>query len=181
MGWHTGSSRTVYENRWIHVREDAVIGPAGPGIYGVVRMQQPAVFVIAVDDDDRMCLVTLERYPTGTTSIEVPSGGSDGEEPLHAAQRELREESGYEAHSWEALGTMFALNGIADAPEHVFLARELFPSPAASAHDQGEEGIEAVSWVPFGDVLAMIGDGRITDGESIAAVLYAAIRLGRVR
>lgn len=181
MGWHTESSRTVYENRWIHVREDAVVGPGGPGIYGVVRMQQPSVFVVAVDEHDRMCLVTLERYPSGLTSLEVPSGGSDGEDPLRAAQRELREESGYEARSWEPLGRMFALNGIADAPEHVFLARELFPSSRADAHDQSEEGIEAVSWVPFGEVLEMIGDGRITDGESIAAVLYAAIRLGRAR
>src|SRR5690349_10534872 len=78
MAWVTHGSSTVYANRWIEVREDQVTGPAGDGIYGVVTMQHPAVFVIAIDDEDRVCLVTLERYTTGV-SIEVPAGGSDGE------------------------------------------------------------------------------------------------------
>ena len=63
MVWTTRSSRTVYENRWIHVREDEVTGPDGDGIYGVVRMQQPSVFVIAIDDRARLCMVELERAP----------------------------------------------------------------------------------------------------------------------
>ena len=53
MTWTTRSSRTVYENRWIEVREDEVTGPDGDGIYGVVRMQQPAVFIIALDENER--------------------------------------------------------------------------------------------------------------------------------
>ena len=81
MAWTTRASRTVYENRWIHVREDEVTGPHGDGIYGVVRMQHPAVFVVALDDDKRVCFVELERYTTGR-SLEIPAGGSDGEDPL---------------------------------------------------------------------------------------------------
>ncbi len=177
MSWVTHESSTVYSNRWIEVREDRITGPGGDGIYGVVAVRHPAVFVVAVDEEDRICLITLERYTTGR-SIEVPAGGSDGEAPEVAAQRELLEETGYVAEEWVHLGTMNALNGIADAPEHVFLARGL-----ARAHDaadaQAEEGIETVSWVPLTDVLAMIADGRITDGETIAAVTYAGIRLGR--
>jgi hypothetical protein len=65
MTWQTRASRTVYENRWIRVEENDVVGPHGEGIYGVVEMQHPAVFVVAVDDDDRVCLVSLERYTTG--------------------------------------------------------------------------------------------------------------------
>jgi 8-oxo-dGTP pyrophosphatase MutT (NUDIX family) len=177
MTWHTRESRTVYENRWISVREDQVTGPHGDGIYGVVRMQHPAVFVVALDDDDRVCLVSLARYTTGQ-SWEVPAGGSDGDEPLVAAQRELREETGLTAQEWTPLGTMNALNGIAEAPEYVFLARGLVADSDAAA-SQEEEGIDEVAWVPFADVLAMIADGRITDGETIAALAYAGIRLGR--
>jgi 8-oxo-dGTP pyrophosphatase MutT (NUDIX family) len=178
MSWTTRATRTVYENPWIHVREDQVTGPHGDGIYGVVRMQHPAVFVIALDDEDRICLVELERYTTGR-SIEVPAGGSDGEDPLVAAQRELLEETGVTASDWQYLGRMNALNGIADAPEHVYLARGLSMTDAAAS--QHEEGIDAVRWVPFAEVLTLVADGEITDGETIAALAFAGIRLGRFR
>ncbi|MFZ8757807.1 NUDIX domain-containing protein [Microbacterium sp. HMH0099] len=176
MAWYTRATRTVYENRWIRVREDDVTGPHGDGIYGVVEMQQPAVFVIALDEQERVCLVELERYTTGR-SLEVPAGGTDGEDPLVAARRELFEETGVEAADWRPLGRMNALNGIAAAPEHVFLARELTIRDATAS--QREEGIDAVRWVPFADVLALIADGGMTDGESIAALAYAGIALGR--
>ncbi|MEV7609262.1 NUDIX hydrolase [Microbacterium sp. NPDC089320] len=179
MAWVTHESSTVYSNRWIEVREDRITGPGGDGIYGVVTVRHPAVFVVAMDDEDRVCLVTLERYTTGR-SIEVPAGGSDGEDPVMAAQRELLEETGFVAAEWVHLGTMNALNGIADAPEHVFLARAVTHADGAR-HAQAEEGIDTVTWVPFADVLAMIADGRISDGETIAAITYAGIRLGRFR
>ena len=178
MAWLTDGTRTVYENRWIRVREDAVRGPHGTGIYGVVEVRHDAVFVIALDEEDRVMLVELERYATGRISLEVPAGGSDGDEPLVAAQRELLEETGLEADVWERVGGMDALNGIADAPEHVFLARGLRRAVDATA-TQSEEGISAVRAVPFAEVLRMIADGAIRDGETIAALALAGIRLGR--
>jgi len=177
MTWQTRASRTVYENRWIRVEENDVVGPHGEGIYGVVEMQHPAVFVVAVDDEDRVCLIRLERYTTGP-SWEVPAGGSDGEDPLVAAQRELAEETGATAGRWTPLGRMNALNGIARAPEYVFLAQDVAHGMDA-ATSQHEGGIEAVRWVPFGEALRMIESGEITDGESVAALAYAGIHLGR--
>ncbi|MET0787897.1 MAG: NUDIX hydrolase [Cellulomonas sp.] len=177
--WLTRSSTTVYENPWIRVREDQVDRPDGtPGIYGVVEMRHDAVFVVAVTDDDEVVLVEVGRYTTGAVSLEVPAGGSDGEEPLLAARRELREETGLAADRWERLGSMFALNGICRAPEHVFLARGL--RPADGPTEQAEEGITAVRSVPWPQVLGLIADGTITDGETVAALMYAAIALGRV-
>ena len=178
MIWQTLASRTVYENRWIRVREDDVIGPDGEGVYGVVEMRQPAVFIVALDAEDRIALVSLFRYATGRPSLEVPAGGSDGEAALIAAQRELAEETGFAASDWTEIGSMNALNGIADATEHVFLARGLRRVTDASS-SQHEEGIDDVHWLPFAEVLALVASGEITDGETIAALAFAGIHLGR--
>src|SRR6478736_1186420 len=82
-------TRVVYESPWIRVREDAVSRPhGGDGIFGVVEVRRPAVFVGALTADDEIVLVTLDRHTVGT-SVEVPAGGTDGEDPLVAARPEL--------------------------------------------------------------------------------------------
>jgi 8-oxo-dGTP pyrophosphatase MutT (NUDIX family) len=180
-GWLTHSSTTAYENPWIRVREDRVTRPdGGSGVYGVVEVRHPSVFVVAVTGADEVVLVDLYRYPTGLRSVELPAGGSDGEDALLAAQRELREETGLEAEEWSPLGSMWALNGICRAPESVFLARGLSPTHGAVGEAMAEEGITRVRRVAWPEVLRMIRVGEITDAETIASLLHAAIVLGRV-
>jgi 8-oxo-dGTP pyrophosphatase MutT (NUDIX family) len=181
--WRTHRSTVVYENPWIRVREDDVDRPDGSrGIYGVVELRHPAVFVVALTDDDEVVMVELVRYTTGTTSLEVPAGGSDGQDPLVAARRELREETGLVADDWLPIGSMAALNGVCHAPEHVFLARGLRPAAHHAEHDgdQAEEGITAVRRIPWLQALQLVRDGVVTDGETVAALMYAALALGRV-
>ncbi len=181
MTWPVRATEVVYENPWIRVREDAVTRPDGTdGIYGVVELQRPAVFVVALTDDDEVVLVTVERHTVGT-SVEVPAGGTDGEDPLVAARRELAEEAGLVARHWRPVGTMNALNGVCRAPEVVFLATGLEPAPGtADTAARAEEGIRDVRRVAVGDVIALIRSGAITDGETIAALMLALVALERV-
>ncbi len=124
--WKTTSTRSVYENPWIRVREDEVVRTDGkPGIYGVVEVRSPAVFIVPVTASGEVILVTVDRYTTGRATPEVPAGASDGEEPLVAARRELREETGLAAATWRPVGTVDCLNGVAASPGQVFLASDL--------------------------------------------------------
>ncbi len=177
------ASRAVYENPWIRVVEDRVVQPGGgEGIYGVVEVRNVAVFVVALTEADEVLLVTVDRHTVGP-SVEVPAGGTDGEHPLVAARRELLEETGYEASDWTEIGRMNALNGICRAPEVVFLATGLTRTDSGddpSSHTQAEEGISVVRAVPWADVVRMMREGEISDGETVAALTYAAMELGRL-
>ena len=175
--WPVESSRVVYQNRWIRVDEEQVTTPSGqPGSYGVVTVRHTSVFVVALTETDEVVLVQVDRHTVGR-SWEVPAGGTDGEDPLVAAQRELREEAGLAAASWREIGRMTALNGICRAPEIVYLATQLTPAEGA---EPDLEGIGEIRRVPWPRVRELVQDGTITDGESIAALMYAALALGRV-
>lgn len=175
MVWRTRSSREVYANHWIRVVEDQVVRPDGSeGIYGVLEVRQPAVFVVAVDDSERVVLVHVERHTTGA-SWEVPAGGSDGEDLRVAAERELLEETGMTATRWQHLGGQWGLNGVARSRIEVFLARDLTDTGGASDASEGIGAVEAFTW---SEVKTMLRDGRLDDNESAGALLLAAIELG---
>ena len=177
--WRTLDSRRVYENPWISVREDDVIRPDGePGIYGVVHYKNTAVGVLPVEDD-HVYLVGQYRYPLERYSWEIPEGGCpEGEEPLRAAQRELREETGLEAGSWRRLGEAFLSNSVADEYAVWFLATDLVPG---EPENEGTEVI-GVRHVPLHEAVAMATDGRITDALSVLALTtYALDKVGNDR
>lgn len=179
--WQTTASREMYRNPWMRVREDAVVRPGGgAGIYGVVEVAHPAVFVVALTGNDEVVLVEVDRYTIGKRLLEIPAGGSDGQDPLVAAQRELAEETGLVADTWQRLGDMWSLNGLAHAEEHVFLARGLRPAADDGAESRAEEGIAGVHLVPWAELLQAIGRGEITDAETLAALMLASVALARV-
>ena len=179
-GWQTRATRTVYENAWIRVREDAVTRPDGSdGVYGVTAMKHPAVFVVPLTDAGEVVLVRMHRYPIDRESIEVPAGGSDGGEPLVAAQRELLEETGRRAVTWKRLGEFYSLNGIADARADVFLAHGL--TGDGEGADAAAEGISGLLVVPWAEAMELVRAGTIHDGETMAALMLAGLELGYVR
>jgi 8-oxo-dGTP pyrophosphatase MutT (NUDIX family) len=167
--WRTLSSREVYENSWIRLREDKVIRPDGAeGIYGVVHFRNIAVGVIALDEDDSIYLVGQYRYATERYSWEIPEGGcAEGEEPLQAAMRELEEETGLRAERWRKLGEAYLSNSVTDELSVWFLAEGL----TEGAHNpEGTEKLK-VRRVPFQEALRMVLAGEITDALSLLAIM----------
>jgi 8-oxo-dGTP pyrophosphatase MutT (NUDIX family) len=170
--WKTKTSREIYRNAWIRVREDEVIRPdGGPGIYGVIEIR-PSVGVVATNERDEVVLVGQWRYALNRYSWEIPRGGSyPGEtDMLRAAERELAEEAGLRAAHWRALGTMDVCNGVADDVQSLFWATGL---SATDRNLDPEEDI-AVEWKPFAEAVEMAMDNRITEVCSVAAILKVA-------
>ena len=170
--WLTLGSRNVYENPWISVREDRVIRPDGePGIYGVVHYKNTAVGVLPVEED-HVYLVGQYRYPLERYSWEIPEGGCpEDEEPLRAARRELREETGLVARNWRKLGEAYLSNSVANERAVWYLATGLVPG------ERQPEGTEVIGVrrVPLREAVAMARDGRITDALSILALTTSVL------
>ena len=169
------SSREVYRNAWIRVREDAVTQPDGsPGIYGVVEFRNLTLGIVALNASGEVVLVGQHRYPLDYYSWEIPEGGCpQGDSPLNAAKRELEEEVGLQANDWQQLMTMHLSNSVTDEFCVVFVARDLF---AGQQQLEATEDIE-VKKLPLLEAIEMVKRGEITDGISAAALLRVALDL----
>ena len=114
--WQTLSKKVSFENPWFSVSERDVITPAGePGYYGLIHFKRHAVGAIPIDEEGNTWLVGQYRYAHDTYEWEIPEGGADpGETTLECAKRELLEETGIVAESWEMLLEMQVSNSVTD-------------------------------------------------------------------
>ena len=171
--WTVLSTRHPHRDAFIDVAVDEVLQPDGePGQYATVRMV-PGVTVLPIDEDGRVHLVRQFRYALGADSLEAPAGGiEDGEEPLAAARRELHEEAGIEAETWEALGTVHIDTSIVHCPDHLFVARGLaFTEP-------DPDDTEAVRTVrmPLADAVDAVVRGDIVQASTCVLILRVAMQ-----
>jgi len=169
------STREVYRNPWIAVREDKVQNDSGrEGLFGVVDLV-PGVSVLAVDENQRIPLIREFKYAYNDHTLELVSGGIDeGEQPLEAAKRELTEETGLVASEWETLGVITPFTTVIDSPNHMFLATGLSHGPAKP---DDWEALEVV-WLGLGEAVEQVMAGQIPHGGSCVAILKAARMLG---
>jgi len=175
QSWKTISSEVVHENKWFKVRKDYVIRPGGvEGEYFVVE-KKPVVFIVALTEKKEIYLINLFRYTTKQQSWEIPAGATDeGETGLEAAKRELQEETGLRAKKWIEVGQTQYANGISNGICQIYLAQDL---EETNDNSQKQEGIGNMQKVSFDQVLDMIKNNEITNGQSISAIMLAGLKL----
>jgi 8-oxo-dGTP pyrophosphatase MutT (NUDIX family) len=165
------NSKTVYKNPWIEVKEDSVIRPDGKeGIFGTVDYGK-GVSVVALNEKRDVYLVKEFFYAIKQEGLALPTGGVDaGETFLAAAKRELREEAGIIAKTWEKIGITDPLTMILSCPHELFLATDL-------TFTTQEEPEITFFTVPFEKAYEMVLQGEITHAPSCIAILKAKIYL----
>lgn len=176
--WTTLSSRHIYQNPWISLREDVAQLPNGrTTLYGVVNIGE-AVGVLPFVDGDRVLLVRQYRYVFEEGHRwEIPTGGmKPGEAREDAARRELQEEIGYTAGRLEWISTFYSSKSVCYEVCHLYIGSGL--APAALPPDD-TEFIETGVF-SFRNVLEMVHASEIRDAMTVIAVLHAARLRGEV-
>jgi ADP-ribose diphosphatase len=173
--WRKLTTRPVYENRWIRVREDQVAMPDGQTtIYGVVECAG-CIGVLPFLDANTVVMVSQYRYVAGDFYWEMPSGAmKPGESEEAAVQRELAEEAGYEADRLVKLCACHTSKSVLDETANIYLAEGL---RAIRRPPDPTEFIEVRAF-PFDEVVRMVERDEIKDSMTIVAVLHAARRRG---
>ena len=155
------------------VREDTLELPDGREKAYPVMALGSSVGILPFLSDSRVILVRQYRHITREFSWEIPGGGIHPDEPPEvAAQRELREESGYRAGRLRRLGRFWPNNAYLDEVIHVYMADDLVADPLPADQDEHLE----IRLFPFDEVLAMAQDDRITCGLTKLAILWAAVQ-----
>jgi 8-oxo-dGTP pyrophosphatase MutT (NUDIX family) len=166
-------SETVFEGRVIGLRRDIVAMPGGGTSQRDVVVHPGAVGVVALRGDE-VLLVNQYRHPVGRRLDELPAGLLDvpGEPGLLCAQRELKEEAGCAAHTWDVLVDVLTSPGMTDESIRIFLARDVHEVERTV---QEHEELEMTSrWVPLADAVRAALDGSLENAACVVGVLAAA-------
>jgi 8-oxo-dGTP pyrophosphatase MutT (NUDIX family) len=171
MKWDVHGERAVYDSEWVRLTLADVELPDGHRFdHHVVRMPTAASGVIVNDDDRGVLLLWRHRFITDTWGWEIPAGRIDaGETPEAAGARETLEETGWRPGPVRPLTTYHPINGTSDATFHLFISDGAVHEGDPSDPYESER----IEWVPWPAIRDEIAAGRVTDGLSLTALLWA--------
>ncbi len=153
---------------------ESVLLPNGRNIELEIVRHPGGAAVLALDEQQRVCMLHQYRHAVGGWLWELPAGKLDsGEPPLVTAQRELEEEAGVRAQHWASLGTLVSTPGFCDEVIHLFIAHELTQVPLRREHD---EVMQVFWWAPQ-EVRAHLAEGEVRDAKTLVA-LYRWLQAG---
>ncbi len=165
--------RNIYSGKVITLNIDTVQLPNGVTVDLETIRHPGAAAVVPIKDDGTVVLIRQFRHAAGGFIYEIPAGKlAPGEDPLDCAARELEEEVGYRASSFELLSSIFTAPGFADEVIHVYKAIGLTKGRQNLDRDEVLEIIE----MPLHQALARIQDGTIRDGKTIVGLQAVFIR-----
>ncbi len=171
--FETVSSETLYTGRIFTLRKDQVRMPGGKVVGREVVEHFGAVAVLAMDGDGNIPMVYQYRHPIGRRLWELPAGllDVDGEAPHLTAARELQEEAGLAARTWQVLVDIDSTPGFSDESVRVYLATGLTDVGRPDAHD--EEADMTLEWIPIAEALRHVFTGEIVDSLAVSGILAA--------
>lgn len=162
--------KSLYQGNVVDLGLESVQLPDGRELELEVVRHPGGAAVVALNERQEICLLRQYRHAAGGWLWELPAGKLDaGELALTTAQRELEEEAGLRAGTWQALACVLTTPGFCDEAIHLFLAQTLEQVPL---RHQTHECIE-VHWQPFSEALSMAERGAIRDAKTLLGLFYA--------
>ncbi|GAA3070122.1 NUDIX hydrolase [Streptomyces olivoverticillatus] len=171
--WRITASETPFTGNKTSVRTDTVVMPDGSAVTRDYQVHPGSVAVLALDDQDRVLVVNQYRHPVRQKLWEIPAGLLDvpGENPLHAAQRELYEEAHVKAEDWRVLTDVYTTPGGCDEAVRVFLARGISDVEGERFEVSEEEADMEIARIPLTDLVRGILAGELHNNCLVVGVL----------
>ncbi|ARF71795.1 NUDIX domain-containing protein [Streptomyces sp. NPDC012600] len=171
--WQVTATVTPFTGNKTSVRTDQVVMPDG-SVHGRDYQVHPgSVAILAVDEDGRVIVVRQYRHPVRQRLWEIPAGLLDvpGENPLHAAQRELYEEAHVKAEEWRVLTDVYTTPGGCDEAVRIFLARGLSDVEGERFAVSEEEADMEQARVPLPELVRSVLAGDLHNNCLVVGVL----------